>query len=1204
MLCMGIVAALSAVSFAQTNVTDKLINPDAELGMLGWDVTFVNGGQIWNTQTKGEEIAVGYHGYNNLAFENWRNNAAGLTNSSIYQVVKDLPNGTYVFGAYATATRDAWEPSIDQIEGVTIFANEHALPVATHRVEGMNEKWAHAIKFNVATTVDDGVLKVGLRTEEATASFVTMDNLTLYYFGDMAAEAALEEMAKIDMAATIAKVDTFLKYKMNVDTVAFIHAAIEAAADVSAETAAQIDEDLWWGKRQAVVSIAQYKAFADAIAKAKETATKEWSDYETTVASLATLNALIAEADVIYEEAKAEKFELAVWCDSLSEAAAVVELDSMYILLDVYTEKIDEMTVGDEIGEYFETQKDEAETLWEEVSVVLSEVEDGELSAVEAKNLCAGYYAQIDRILANPIDYSEFPITIARSTTNKIGSYYLMDGAVYNKGSYATYTSRTYRFKEPLTKIRFTVKETGNNGKCGNYPFFHLGEFELFDENGDKIELTVDNLYSNACHNTLTGGSDGVGLLGLIDGDVATHFHSVYNGNYAVNEYHYIEITLPEDREYYGFSFAMTGRTTSSADINTRSCPAAFDIRYVSDAINDLKSVIAEVSGINPIQGNSIGLYDTDVNVYYDALDKANALVNADYASDSEIEAAIEELYAAEAILMENFVLPVPGKEYRIISAVPFVENQGVNKALAYRLEDNGIYRLWWETACPDSASQIFTFEPMVADEGEYIYAVKHVATGLFINEYVDAEGNVTAANFGLSETPGEVKLVSYDKGMFTIGQGPLAGYRGDVNTMHAGGHNSGKGEAGAVIKWNTENLGTSWWYIRELSTLPCTVESVSEDVFKSEPITLYEGVNTIVLTADKECAFENLVVTSLVGDVVTLESVKIAGNTATIVLGNAIGDIVFSFDNAEGVEKVTLSGSFTYRGVSAAYTSLQSTYNTVLALAPVEGTEVGQVADLTAYNDALTMAEKLLAEGGDDAALEAAQAALEAAQAGIVYNMPKENVDYLILLGIDAIRTNHRTDMAVFADAASSTLRWTYVSLTNPDYRWRFVDCGQLKNDLPAYYLNSVSTEYYAARTIENNTMNLVEDSTEARPFNLYFLTNGKVAIGDSYWANGTQSLHPMNHGSGASGNKGAYMITWGKHDAASAMYIVEAEKYISDVIHLIADVESIDVADEYVAPAVKGTFDLFGRRIESPVTTGIYIVDGKKVLVKREQK
>ena len=1205
MLCMGVMAAVSAVSFAQTNVTDKVLNPDAELGMLGWDVTFVNGGQIWNTQTKGEEKAVGYHGYNNLAFENWRNNSAGLTDGSIYQVVKDLPNGTYVFGAYATATRDAWEPSIDAIEGVYLFANEHSIPVATHRVEGMTERWAHAIKFNVATTVEDGTIKFGMKTENSVASFVTMDNVTLYYFGEKDLNTALEEMAKIDMAATIAKVSPYLKSKMNVDTVAFINAAIEAAAGVTAETAAQIDEDLWWGKRQAVVSIAQYAAFAEAIASAKAVAAKEWSDYETTVASLATLNALITEADAMYEAATAEKFELATWGDSLIEAAAVVELDSCYILIDVYNDKIGDMTIGDEIGNYTQLQSDEAWAIMEEVSLALAMVEDGELSAVQAKKDCSVYFASIDRILSNPIDYSQFPITIGRSTTTKIGGYNLLDGAVEqinssNNLSYAVYTSKTYRFTEPLTKIRFTVKETGNNGKCGNYPFFHVGEFELFDENGDKIELTVENLYSNACHNTLTGGSDGLGLQGLIDGNITTHFHTVYNNSYAVNEYHYIEVTLPEDKDYYGFSFVLTGRSTVSNDINNRSCPAVLDIRYVSDAINELKSVMAEVGGINPIQGTSVGLYNTDVNVYYDALAKAEELANADYVSDSEIAACIKELYAAKATIMENFVLPTPGKEYRILSAVPFVEYQGVTKALTYRLEDNGIYRLWWETACPDSASQVFTFEPMEGAEGEYIYAVKHVATGLYINDYVDADGNVTASNFGLSDVPGEVTLTSLEKGMFTIGQGPLAGYRGDVNTMHAGGHTSGKGEAGAVIKWNTEPLGTSQWYIRELTTLPYTATSTSDETFKTEDINLYEGVNTLVLTADKECAFENFVVRNYLGEIIPA-IVNKSGTAAKVELDVvSIASFSFEFTNTEGVTSVSVNASQTTS--SGLLISLQDAYDAALALAVVEGNDVGQVSDLSAYNKALETAEDILIAGASDDEIKAAIAAIEAAKAGIVYNMPKADTDYLILLGLDAIRGNHHTDMAVFADAASATLRWTYVSLTNPEYRWRFVDCGQLKNNLPAYYLNNVATECYATRTIESNaSVFLVEDSTEARPFNLYFLTNGKVAIADSNWDNGGQSLHPMSHGSGASGNKGAYMITWGRTDVASAMYIVEAEKYISDVIDYITDIEDVEIADEYVAPAVKGIFDLFGRRIETPAATGIYIIDGKKVLVKK---
>ena len=68
--------------------------------------------------------------------------------------------------------------------------------------------------------------------------------------------------------------------------------------------------------------------------------------------------------------------------------------------------------------------------------------------------------------------------------------------------------------------------------------------------------------------------------------------------------------------------------------------------------------------------------------------------------------------------------------------------------------------------------------------------------------------------------------------------------------------------------------------------------------------------------------------------------------------------------------------------------------------------------------------------------------------------------------------------------------------------------------------------------------------------------------------------------------------------------MYVVEAEKYITDVVYSINGIENIDATDEFVAPAVKGTFDLFGRRIETPAATGIYIIDGKKVLVKREQK
>ena len=61
------------------------------------------------------------------------------------------------------------------------------------------------------------------------------------------------------------------------------------------------------------------------------------------------------------------------------------------------------------------------------------------------------------------------------------------------------------------------------------------------------------------------------------------------------------------------------------------------------------------------------------------------------------------------------------------------------------------------------------------------------------------------------------------------------------------------------------------------------------------------------------------------------------------------------------------------------------------------------------------------------------------------------------------------------------------------------------------------------------------------------------------------------------------------------SAMYVVEEEAYNKAYY---TNIESIDLTDEYVTPAVKGIFDLFGRRIDTPVTTGIYIVDRKSVV------
>ena len=154
--------------------------------------------------------------------------------------------------------------------------------------------------------------------------------------------------------------------------------------------------------------------------------------------------------------------------------------------------------------------------------------------------------------------YDEFPITIGKGSEN-LNGYPVLEGAFVDESGIVTYESRVYRFSESLTKVRFTVKETGMNILCGDYPFFSLSGFEMFDEHGNEIMLSEEDIVSNADHNILTGYGDGSGILGLIDDKSNTYFHSVWVTSYAVDEHHYLEVTLPEGK-YSAFSFKMTCR--------------------------------------------------------------------------------------------------------------------------------------------------------------------------------------------------------------------------------------------------------------------------------------------------------------------------------------------------------------------------------------------------------------------------------------------------------------------------------------------------------------------------------------------------------------------------------------------------------------------------------------------------------------------
>lgn len=126
-------------------------------------------------------------------------------------------------------------------------------------------------------------------------------------------------------------------------------------------------------------------------------------------------------------------------------------------------------------------------------------------------------------------------------------------------------TTEQYHFDSKLitlpkatNKLRFRVLRTitnnndGANDPSGSYPFFTMGEFYLYDADGNQVKLTADNFKTNA-QETQSSSDKTNTVANLCDGNKATCFHSSYNT--TPNTYHYIEVTLPSAMQSFKFSF-------------------------------------------------------------------------------------------------------------------------------------------------------------------------------------------------------------------------------------------------------------------------------------------------------------------------------------------------------------------------------------------------------------------------------------------------------------------------------------------------------------------------------------------------------------------------------------------------------------------------------------------------------------------------
>ena len=192
----------------------------------------------------------------------------------------------------------------------------------------------------------------------------------------------------------------------------------------------------------------------------------------------------------------------------------------------------------------------------------------------------------------------------------------------YNGVEYYQFTSELLTPGVTTNKVRMTVVGTMSNEKPnGNNLTFALSELKIYDRNGMIVSYTAS---SNADHNSLAMyGTDGAGLDGLSDNNIKSYFHSMWEGYFAVADYHYIELAL--DRSVDSFFIEWSTRlgepknapTTVGITLGTDYAPSSVGDEFALGNPVTAEVELAVENQLFVLQSNSVKNFTTSDGYTY-----------------------------------------------------------------------------------------------------------------------------------------------------------------------------------------------------------------------------------------------------------------------------------------------------------------------------------------------------------------------------------------------------------------------------------------------------------------------------------------------------------------------------------------------------------------------------------------------------------
>lgn len=272
----------------------------------------------------------------------------------------------------------------------------------------------------------------------------------------------------------------------------------------------------------------------------------------------AALQTAVAAAKTTISEATASANEV------LQESAALYELINSYrityiwVLCDSIETIINEAEFcgsgdGWVAGGYPESYQDVLQGLMDEGG----QVADNPVNSTVVENCISEICATLDNFYASKIEnVTEFPIHIEDEKDGLTASEQVNNSWIW--------TSPVYYLSEATDVIRMTVFKNSSGETESGTPFFALGEFILYDEAGNQIELREDMITTNSIQT-----NDGEGLAAIVDGDNSTFYHGCYspdetNNSYAPAEGVYAFIEFALDESVSAFSVKTVSRNNSS----------------------------------------------------------------------------------------------------------------------------------------------------------------------------------------------------------------------------------------------------------------------------------------------------------------------------------------------------------------------------------------------------------------------------------------------------------------------------------------------------------------------------------------------------------------------------------------------------------------------------------------------------------------